>query len=358
MVRGEITRRFALTANLRSPALRGRVSGLSYSGMKKRRLGRQGLTVSELGLGCMGMSEFYGARDDAESIATIHRALELGVDFFDTADMYGPFRNEELVGKALEAQRDRVVIATKFGNVRGEDGSFRGIDGSPEYVRACVDASLRRLRTDHIDLYYQHRLDKRVPIEETVGAMAEAVRAGKVRFLGLSEMSAATIRRAHAVHPISAIQTEYSLFSREPERDLFPTLRELGIGFVAYSPLSRGLLSGAIRNANDIGEGDRRRIFPRFNAENLDRNAALAARVIALAEARGVAPAALAISWVLAQGDDIVPIPGTKRRTYLEQNASAAAITLTRAELDALASLELDSTVSGARYPDMASIDR
>jgi aryl-alcohol dehydrogenase-like predicted oxidoreductase len=326
--------------------------------MLKRKLGSQGLVVSELGLGCMGMSEFYGTLDDTESIATIHRALELGIDFFDTADMYGPFKNEELVGQALEGRRDQVIIATKFGNVRGEDGSFRGISGRPEYVRSCVDASLRRLRTDHIDLYYQHRLDKQVPIEETVGAMAEAVRAGKVRYLGLSEMSAATVRRAHAVHPISALQTEYSLMSREPERELLPTLRELGIGFVAYSPLARGLLSGAIRNNADLDPTDRRQLFPRFKPENIDRNAALAARVVALAQARRVPPSTFVLAWVLAQGNDIVPIPGTKRRTYLEQNAAAAAITLTHAELEALDSLHLDTSVLGDRYGDMSSIDR
>jgi aryl-alcohol dehydrogenase-like predicted oxidoreductase len=326
--------------------------------MLKRKLGSQGLVVSELGLGCMGMSEFYGTLDDTESIATIHRALELGIDFFDTADMYGPFKNEELVGQALEGRRDQVIIATKFGNVRGEDGSFRGISGRPEYVRSCVDASLRRLRTDHIDLYYQHRLDKQVPIEETVGAMAEAVRAGKVRYLGLSEMSAATVRRAHAVHPISALQTEYSLMSREPERELLPTLRELGIGFVPYSPLARGLLSGAIRNNSDLDPTDRRQLFPRFKPENLDRNAALAARVVALAKARRVPPSTFVLAWVLAQGDDIVPIPGTKRRTYLEQNAAAAAITLTHAELEALDALHLDTSVLGDRYGDMSTIDR
>ncbi len=326
--------------------------------MLKRKLGRQGLVVSELGLGCMGMSEFYGPRDDTESIATIHRAIELGVDFFDTADMYGPFVNEELVGKALEGRRDQVVIATKFGNVRGEDGSFGGIDGSPDYVRSCVDASLRRLRTDHIDLYYPHRLDKNVPIEETVGALADAVKAGKVRFLGLSEMSAATIRRAHAVHPISAIQTEYSLFSREPERALFPTLRELGIGFVGYSPLSRGLLSGVIHKTADLEATDRRQIFPRFKAENIDRNVALAARVVALADARRVPASTFVLAWVLAQGSDIVPIPGTKRRGYLEQNCAAAGLTLTHAELEALDALRLHTSVSGERYGDMSSIDR
>jgi len=326
--------------------------------MRKRKLGTQGLVVSELGLGCMGMSEFYGARDDDESTATIHRALELGIDFFDTADMYGPFINEELVGRALKGRRDKVIIATKFANVRGADGSFRGINGSPEYVRQALDASLKRLGTDHIDLYYQHRLDKNVPIEETVGAMAEGVRAGKVRYLGLSEASAATVRRAHAVHPITALQSEYSLYTRAPERDVFPTLRELGIGFVPYSPLGRGLLSGAIRQKSDLSPTDRRQIFPRFKGENFDRNVALAARVVELSEARGVAPATLSLAWVLAQGEDLAPIPGTKRRAYLEQNAAAAELTLSPAELASLDGLGLHEAVAGERYADMSTIDR
>jgi aryl-alcohol dehydrogenase-like predicted oxidoreductase len=301
--------------------------------MKKRKLGTQGLTVSELGLGCMGMSEFYGVGDDAESIATIHRALELGIDFFDTADMYGPFKNEELLGKALRGKRERAIIATKFGNVRGTDGSFRGIDGRPEYVRACIDASLKRLGVEYVDLYYQHRVDLKTPIEDTVGAMAELVRAGKVRYLGLSEASVATIRRAHAVHPISALQSEYSLWSREPEDGTFAVLRELGIGFVAYSPVGRGFLTGTIKQASDLAPDDRRRMFPRFQGENFAKNLELVKRVNELAVARGVAPAQLALSWVLAQGSDIVPIPGTKRRSYLEENAAASNVTLTKAEL-------------------------
>ena len=293
--------------------------------MEKRKLGAQGLEVSELGLGCMGMSQFYGPRDDIESIATLERAVELGINFFDTADVYGVGHNEELVGKALKKYRDRVIIATKFANQVLPDGK-RAINGRPEYVRSACDASLKRLGVDHIDLYYQHRVDKKVPIEETVGAMAELVRKGKVRYLGLSEAGANTIRRAHATHPISALQSEYSLWTRDYEDEVIPTLRELGIGFVPFSPLGRGFLSGNIRElpADDM----RRKISPRFDAENIQRNLKVVDRIKEIAREKGITPSQLALAWVLAQGHDMVPIPGTKRRTYLEENVAAAKIQL------------------------------
>ena len=315
------------------------------------------LTVSALGLGCMGMSEFYGRGDDAESTRVIHRALDLGCTFLDTADMYGPFTNERLVGKAVAGRRDEVVLATKFGNERREDGSWVGINGSPEYVRNACDASLERLGVDHIDLYYQHRVDTSVPIEETVGAMAELVTAGKVRHLGLSEASAATVRRADAVHPITALQSEYSLFTRDVEDEILPTVRELGIGFVAYSPLGRGLLTGAYRSTADLPEGDTRaHRFPRFGEEHFDRNLALVDAVAELAARKDCTPGQLAIAWVMAQGDDIVPIPGTKRLKYLEENVAAADLHLDAEDLE-----WLDANVgpaSGDRYADMAHVNR
>ena len=327
--------------------------------MEKRSLGNEGLTVSALGLGCMGMSEFYGPKDDSESIATIHRALELGVDFFDTADMYGPFENERLVGRALAGRRGEVVLATKFGNERREDGSWIGVNGRPEYVRQACDASLGRLGVDHIDLYYQHRVDLNVPIEETVGAMAELVSQGKVRYLGLSEAAADTVRRAHAVHPISALQTEYSLFSREPDVELLPTVRELGIGFVAYSPLGRGLLTGQYRDTSKLETGDTRaNRFPRLAGENLERNLTLVDRIAEIAEAKGATPGQVAIAWVLGRGADIVPIPGTKRRRYLEENLSSAELKLDSETLEQLEVVAAPGAVSGERYSDMTTVNR
>jgi aryl-alcohol dehydrogenase-like predicted oxidoreductase len=325
--------------------------------MRVRRLGSQGLEVSEIGLGCMGMSEFYGRADEAEAIATIHRAFELGVTFLDTADMYGPFTNEMLVGRAIAGRRDGVVLATKFGNVRGAAGERLGIRGDPEYVRQACDASLRRLGTDHIDLYYQHRVDPGTPIEETVGAMAGLVEAGKVRYLGLSEAAPGTIRRAHAVHPISALQTEYSLWSRDPEDEILSTVRELGIGFVAYSPLGRGFLSGQIRSADDLDPDDFRRSNPRFQGENFARNLELVERVREIAAEKGVTPAQLALAWVLHQGEDIVPIPGTKRVRYLEENVAAVDVALSKEDLARIEAAFPKGAIVGERYEDMSAID-
>jgi len=326
--------------------------------MKQHKLGGQGLIVSTLGLGCMGMSEFYGPGDETESIATIHRAIELGINFLDTADMYGPFKNEVLVGNAIHDRRDRVVLATKFGNVRTPDGGWAGVNGRPDYVRQSCNASLKRLGIDHIDLYYQHRVDANVPIEDTVGAMSELVRQGKVRYLGLSEAAPATIRRAHAVHPITALQTEYSLWSREPEDEILATVRQLGIGFVAYSPLGRGFLTGRFQRPEDIPEGDFRRRAPRFQGENFYKNLELINRVKEIAAKRKITPAQLALAWLLAQGDDIVPIPGTKRRKYLEENTAAVDIQLDQSDLKLIAEASPPGATAGQRYPDMSTVNR
>lgn len=328
--------------------------------MQKRKLGRAGLEVSALGLGCMGMSEFYGGSDEQQSIATIERALELGVNFLDTADMYGPFKNEELVGRAIRGRRDEVVLATKFGNMRGEDGSFLGVNGRPEYVRQACEASLRRLNVETIDLYYQHRVDPNTPIEETVGEMGRLVEEGKVLHLGLSEAAVETIRRAHSTHPIAALQTEYSLWSRDPEDGILDVCRELGIGFVPYSPLGRGFLTGQIKSFDDLAPDDYRRHAPRFQGENFQKNLELVERIKEIAAEKGCTPAQLALAWVLAQGEDIAPIPGTKRRKYLEENVRALEVELTPEDLKRIDEVAPKGVAAGTRYPEagMAAVNR
>jgi aryl-alcohol dehydrogenase-like predicted oxidoreductase len=326
--------------------------------MINRTLGIAGPQVSQLGLGCMGMSEFYGATDEAESISTIRRALDLGVTFLDTSDAYGPFTNEELVGRAVRGRRDDVVIATKFGLLRSDDPSYRGVSGRPDYVHSACDASLRRLGVDHIDLYFQHRVDPDTPVEETWGALSELVEAGKVRYLGISEASPATLRRAHAVHPVTALQTEYSLFARDPEDDLLPTCRELGVGFVAYSPLGRGFLTGQIRTEEDFAPDDYRRTSPRFMGENFARNLELVERVFEIAAEKDVTPSQLALAWLLRQGDDIVPIPGTKRVRYVEENLAATGIELSVEDLARIEEAAPRGAAAGERYADMSIIGR
>jgi aryl-alcohol dehydrogenase-like predicted oxidoreductase len=328
--------------------------------MEQRRFGKSELTVSALGLGCMGMSEFYAGRDEQESLATIHRALDLGVNFLDTADMYGPFTNEELVGRAIKGRRDEVVLATKFGNMRGEDKSFLGVNGTPEYVRSACEASLRRLDVDTIDLYYQHRVDPKTPIEDTVGEMKRLVEEGKVRFLGLSEAGIETIRRAYKVHPIAALQSEYSLWTRDPEDGILDVCRELGIGFVPYSPLGRGFLAGQIKSFDDLAPDDYRRNSPRFQGENFDKNLELVKHIERLASEKGCTPSQLALAWVLAQGEDLVPIPGTKRRKYLEENVAALDVKLTPDDLRRIDEIAPKNVAAGTRYPEagMAAVNR
>jgi aryl-alcohol dehydrogenase-like predicted oxidoreductase len=321
--------------------------------MEKRSLGKSGLVVSAIGLGCMGMSEFYGATDERESVATIHRALELGVDFLDTADMYGPYKNEELVGRAIRGRRDAVIIATKFGIVRDlANPTVRGVSGRPDYVRASCEGSLKRLGVEAIDLYYQHRVDPQTPIEETVGAMADLVKEGKVRYLGLSEAGTETLRRACAVHPISALQTEYSLWSRDPEDEILPACRDLGVGFVAYSPLGRGFLTGQIKRFDDLAEDDFRRYSPRFQGDNFDKNLELVRRIEEMAREKGCTPAQLALRWALARGEQIVPIPGTKRRQYLEENLGAVEVELTGEDLRRIDEIAPQGAAAGTRYPE------